>query len=150
MELNRFEEFTYIISKIYRSIQKIKLEELQKYELKGSHMSYVYFIGNSEEGLSFKEISDLSPDNKGLVSRNLKQLERRNIIFKEIENDKVYKGKFKLSLKGKEVFTNITKKTEELCEYVYLDNKELEIEDFYANLNKISEKLDLIVKKYYD
>ncbi len=147
MQLNRFEEFTYILSKIYRSIQKIKLEELQKYGLKGSHMSYIYFIGKHEQGLSFKEINELSPDNKGLVSRNLAYLMDKDIIVKELEANKVYKGKFKLSSKGKEVFASVTKRTEQLCEDVYLDKSEMQIEEFYRNLNSISDKLDLIVNE---
>ncbi len=147
MQLNRFEEFTYIISKIYRSIQKIKLEELQKYGLKGSHMSYIYFIGKNEQGLSFKQINELSPDNKGLVSRNLKYLMDNDVIYKKIEDNKVYKGTFKLSQKGQEIFASITKRTEQLCEEVYLNKNEMQLEEFYKNLNDISEKLDLIVQE---
>ncbi len=146
MFLSRFEEFTYVVSKIYRSIQKIKLDELQKYGLKGSHMSYIYCLGNNEDGLSFKEISELSVDNKGLVSRNLSYLLEKNIIVKNVDANKVYKGKFYLSKLGNEIFDNISRTTTELCKEVYLDKSESKIEEFYDNLNQISNTLDKILE----
>ena len=49
--MKRFENFTFLINKIYRDIQKIKLFELKKYGLKGSHMMCLYHLGREKEKL---------------------------------------------------------------------------------------------------
>lgn len=46
--MKRFENFTFLINKIYRDIQKIKLFELKKYGLKGSHMMCLYHLGREK------------------------------------------------------------------------------------------------------
>ena len=77
--MKRFENFTFLINKIYRDIQKIKLFELKKYGLKGSHMMCLYHLGREKEGLDFKTLCDLCDEDKGLISRNLTRSEERRV-----------------------------------------------------------------------
>ena len=64
-----------------------------------------------------------------------------------MEDDKVYKKKFKLSEKGGKIFEIIEEKTKNLSLKVYLDKDEKEIENFYKNLEEISNKISDIVKE---
>lgn len=145
--MKRFENFTFLINKIYRDIQKIKLFELKKYGLKGSHMMCLYHLGREKEGLDFKTLCDLCDEDKGLISRNLSYLRKEGYITGDLEDDKVYKKKFKLSEKGGKIFEIIEEKTKNLSLKVYLDKDEKEIENFYKNLEEISNKISDIVKE---
>lgn len=145
--MKRFENFTFLINKIYRDIQKIKLFELKKYGLKGSHMMCLYHLGREKERLDFKTLCDLCDEDKGLISRNLSYLRKEGYITGNLEDDKVYKKKFKLSEKGGKIFEIIEEKTKNLSLKVYLDKDEKEIENFYKNLEEISNKISDIVKE---
>ncbi|PID82521.1 MAG: hypothetical protein CSB16_00755 [Clostridiales bacterium] len=139
---NRLEQFTLLINNIYRSIQKIKLEELKKFGLKGSYMTCIHYLGISDRDLSFKELCNLCGEDKSLISKNLKSLIELEIVNKDSEGDKIYKSKFALSQKGKEIFEKIEKKTNAICSNVYLDKSENELQVFYSNLKEISAKLN--------
>ncbi len=141
--LERFENFTFLINKIYRDIQKIKLTALKNYGLKGSHMMCIYYLGK-EEGLSFKKLCELCDEDKALVSRNISYLKKEGYIEKE--DKKKYKSELKLSSEGKNVFNEIQDITTTLCEKVYFDKEKIAIDEFYKNLETISIRLDEIIK----
>ena len=46
--IERFETFTVLITKISRSIRKIKTEEMAKFNLKSPHVSCLYYLFKSE------------------------------------------------------------------------------------------------------
>lgn len=74
-------------------------------------------------------------------------LRKEGYITGDLEDDKVYKKKFKLSEKGGKIFEIIEEKTKNLSLKVYLDKDEKEIENFYKNLEEISNKISDIVKE---
>ncbi len=142
--LERFEEFTYLMSKINKDIQKIKLEELKKYGLKGAQMEFIHYIGKNGS-LSFKEICEYLHSDKAFVSRNLKLLEKAGFIKRELkQNNSIYS----LTNSGLDVYKLNKKKAEEICHLIYID--EDKIDTFYKNLHDISRKLDSIGEKNYD
>ncbi len=148
--MNRFENFTFLINKIHRDIQRIKLEELKKHGLKGSHMTCIHYLGKSDRGLSFKEVCKICDEDKSLVSKNLNYLVNNGLVVKDVIEDRTYKGKFKLSEMGRELFKKIDEKTNSVCSQIYLDKDEEELKVFYSNLKEISEKLSFHNNKNYN
>ena len=50
--IERFEAFTTSVTKAYKCIQKIKLEETERMGLKANHVMYLHYLGKSPEGLT--------------------------------------------------------------------------------------------------
>ncbi len=137
--LDRFEEFTFLISRINKDIQKIKLHQLKKYGLNGSQMEFIYYLGKYKE-LSFKEFCKVLNYDKAFVSRNLNLLKKQNLLIENFnQNNKTI---YSLNEQGIEIFRSNKQKTEQICKTVYLeDNKK---DSFYNNLIEISNKLHKI------
>lgn len=76
----RFETFTVLITKINRNIRKIKNREMAEYNLKGPHISCLYFIYLSG-GLTATELCERCEEDKATVSRSLDFLEKNGFVF---------------------------------------------------------------------
>ncbi len=137
--LDRFEEFTYLISKINKEIQRIKLNELKKYGLKGSQMEFIHYLGKHKE-LKFKELCEVLNSDKAFVSRTINDLKAKNIILEDYNKDK--KVLYSLDKKGLEIFELNIKKTKQICSEVYLDD--LKSEELYTSLRELADKLSII------
>ncbi len=143
---DRFEHFTFLISKIYRDIQKIKSVELKKYGLNGRHMMCLHFLGTNEDGLSFKELCQLCDEDKSQVSRSLTYLRKEGIIEYVGDGSKKYKEKIRLSDKGRIAFESIDKITLDICERVYLNKDKYALDTFYQNLEQVSERISSVLE----
>ncbi len=105
---DRFENFTLLIDKLGKIIQKIKNIEMKEYGLKAVHVMCIYHLNQSKEGLTNKELVNLTLEDKAAISRALILLKDKNII--DYEQNK-YNGKIKLTQNGKELAKFIHKKT---------------------------------------
>lgn len=74
MEAERFEQFSSLISGIYRDIQKLKAKWTEPLGLKAVHIFWVYLLKNHPEGLTASELSRHSHSNRSLVSREIQEL----------------------------------------------------------------------------
>lgn len=137
----RYEHFTVLISKINRCIKKIKNIEMIEYNLKGNHVSVLYYL-HVYNALTAKELCEKCEEDKGTISRTINYLEENKFIYSPCQNKKRYNSQFLLTEKGKEIAKEIEIKTNDLFEKVsnYL-NKE-ERENLYAYLFKLSTNLE--------
>jgi DNA-binding MarR family transcriptional regulator len=74
MEEERFEQFSSLISGIYRDIQKLKNKWTEALGMKSVHIFWVYLLKNHPEGLTASELSRHSQSNRSLVSREIQEL----------------------------------------------------------------------------
>lgn len=74
MESERFEQFSSLISGIYRDIQKLKTKWTEPLGMKSVHIFWVYLLKNHPEGLTAAELSRYSQSNRSLVSREIREL----------------------------------------------------------------------------
>ena len=74
MEEERFEQFSSLISGIYRDIQKLKTKWTEPLGMKAVHIFWVYLLKNHPEGLTASELSRHSQSNRSLVSREIQEL----------------------------------------------------------------------------
>lgn len=74
METERFEQFSALISGIYRDIQKLKNKWTEPLDMKAVHIFWVYLLKNHPEGLTASELSRHSQSNRSLVSREIQEL----------------------------------------------------------------------------
>ena len=139
----RFESFTYLISKIHRCIRKIKTEEMSEFNLKSTHVSCLYFLYN-EKSLTAKELCDLCGEDKGLMSRTIDFLENNGFVICNSKTAKKYKSPIELTEKGRQVGESITIKIKKILdlasEGLSDDNRVI----LYESLNLISNNLERI------
>lgn len=136
---DRFENFTFLIDKLSKIIQKIKNLEMKEYGLKAVHVMCIYHLNQVKEGLTNKELVNLTLEDKAAISRALILLKDNNII--DYEQNK-YNGKIKLTDNGYEIAKFIHLKTALALDAggVGLNDEERKI--LYKSLGIIEENLE--------
>lgn len=72
--------FTFLIAKLNKVIQKIKTFEISKFGLHPIHVSCVYYLGKNPQGLTAKELCNLSLEDKAAISRALKEAQEKGFV----------------------------------------------------------------------
>ena len=65
-----FEMFTVLMSKLSYQIKKINSEEMEKFTLKGTHLSCLYYLFKNKE-LTATELCDICNEDKASISRSV-------------------------------------------------------------------------------
>lgn len=143
---NRFKNFTVLIGKINRNIKRIKTEEMKDFNLKGPHVSCIYYL-YKEESLTLKELTDICEEDKGLISRSLDYLEKNGYLVCESTAKKRYRSHLSLTEKGKMVGKIISGKIDNILNEA---SRGLSDEDrviLYQSLTLISDGLIRIINE---
>ena len=105
----RFETFTVLITRISRSIKRIKADEMADFELKGPHVSCLYYL-SQRDGMTAAELCERCDEDKAAISRSLDDLEKNGYITCASGAGKRYKSPLRLTEKGKTVGCAISEK----------------------------------------
>lgn len=97
--VKRFELFTSAISGIYRDIQKIGRDEMERYGLKGAYAQYLLAIDRYPEGITAAQLCDICDKNKAAVSRIAAEMESKGLITRKGVNNQ-YKAPLLLTEEG--------------------------------------------------
>ena len=73
--VDRYERLSGLISGIYRQIQKLEREEMEKYGFKGAFAQYLLAMNHHPEGLTAAQLCDACDKDKAAVSRVLAEME---------------------------------------------------------------------------
>jgi len=109
----RFETFTTLIAKISRNIRKIKTEEVSEFNLKGPHVSCLYYLFK-HKSLTSKELCEICEEDKAAISRSIEYLEGNGYIQCESKTEKRYKCPLTLTKKGSQIGEKIAKKVDNI------------------------------------
>ncbi|MBQ7761571.1 MAG: MarR family transcriptional regulator [Clostridia bacterium] len=142
----RFESFTALITKISRSIRKIKNQEMQEYNLRAPHISCLYYL-YCNRSLTATELCERCEEDKATISRTLDYLEENGYIICESKAQKRYKSPLSLTEKGEEVGEKIYQRVNGVLEQVGKGLSEEERVSFYRCLTIISNDLEGVIKK---
>lgn len=74
----RFETFTILIARLSRSVKRIKAEQMADFQLKGPHVSCLYYL-SMQDGLTSAELCERADEDKAAISRSLDYLEKTAI-----------------------------------------------------------------------
>ena len=96
--VDRFRLFSASIAAIYRDIQKIEREEMEKYGLKGSFAQYLVILVQYPDGIPAARLTELSGNDKAAVSRAVSEMEERGLIRRN--GDKTYRAPLSLTEEG--------------------------------------------------
>lgn len=144
---DRYKNFTVLVLKIHRCIQKIKTEEIAGYNLKSQHVSCLYYI-YKEDSLTATELCEICQEDKSYISHSLRFLETNGYISCDSTAKKRYNAPFSLTEKGKEVGRFIADKIDSVLEPVSYGISEEDRTTMYRCLESISNNLERACEKY--
>ncbi len=139
--LDHFEMFTVLMSKLSYQIKKIKSEEMEKFNLKGTHLSCLYYLFKKKE-LTATELCDICNEDKASISRSVEYLERLNYLICESKTEKRYKSLIHLTQKGEEIAKSICHKIDDIVEMASAGLSDADREIMYRALKLISGNLN--------
>lgn len=143
--MDRYETFTILTSKIVRNVRKIKSFEMEEFNLKSPHVSCLYYLFKSENGLAAKDICDICEEDKAAVSRSLDYLENQGYIVCESKTEKRYNSLITLTEKGRRVGEIVAEKIDIAVQKASDGISEEKRAIFYECLTAISENLQKVV-----
>lgn len=142
----RFETFTVLINRISRNIRRIKNQEMAEYNLKGAHVSCLYYL-YKEKGLTATELCERCEEDKATISRALDYLEENSYIIRGPKDVKRYKSPILITEKGLVVGKKISEKIDGVLDEISNSMTEEERVRFYNSLSSISQRLDNVASE---
>ena len=143
--ISRYEHFSFLISSIYRSVQKIEREEMIKYGYKGAYAQYLAVMQRFPDGITATQLGDACEKDKAGVSRAVSEMLEKGLIRREQNKDTVYRAKLYLTDMGREAAAFVTQRAADAVNAVGLSDEDRD--GFYnvlvqiaANLANIGEK----------
>ena len=136
--LDRFEQFTAAISTIYRFVQKIERDEMEKYGLKGACAQYLLAMARHPEGITAAALCDVCDRDKAAVSRILSEMEEKGLIARAHSGESQYRAPLVLTAAGQKAANYVNQKASRAAE---LAGQGLSDEDrtvLYASLDRIT------------
>ena len=144
----RYETFTALILNISRCVQKIKNAEMASLGLKGRQVQCLFALFNLEEGASLTTLCELCGEDKGMMSRTLKDLTAQGLVYVDEQKERKYRNPVKLTEKGSEVAGIVSAKISEMLDLGSMGISEDEREQLYRSLALICDNLTKICNNY--
>lgn len=143
-----FELLTSGVTRIYKSIQKIKRLHMDPIGLKGTHVMCIHYLYTHPEGLAGTELCAKCREDKAGISRILSDLEASHMIcYQDAGNGKKYRTKAVLTEEGRAYGARISTYIEHavIAGGNGLDASDTEV--FYRVLFTIADNLDELCNK---
>ena len=140
--MRRFETFSMLITKINRNMRKLKSQEMRQFNLRSSHVHYIYYL-YKEKALSLKQLSEICVSDKAAVSRGIDELQELGYVKQS--GKRQYKLSFSLTEEGEKIGERLALKVDSVLEATSIGISEEKRLEFYNNLSKISENLQRLV-----
>lgn len=137
----RFETFTVLINQISRSIRRIKAEQMESINLKGPHVSCLYYLSKNGP-LTAAELCDRCEEDKAAVSRSLEYLEQNGYL--QIPEGKRYRRPLVLTQKGSAAGAEVSRRIDSIVALASCDVLEEDRLAMYRALSIISKNLEKI------
>ena len=144
--LQRFEQFTSAISAIYRDVQRIERDEMEKHGLRGAFAQYLLAISHHPQGITAAELCEVCDKDKAAVSRIIGELEAKGLLIKENESPGQYRAKLYLTPAGQEAASFVQKRASIAVELAGSGLEDTDRKIFYAALERISSNLQDICR----
>lgn len=147
MMYSRFEQFSFVISSIYRYIQKIERAEMVRYGFKGAYAQYLAALRRHPDGLTATQLCEACDLDKAAVSRVVGEMEQRGLVVRQNAGDSRYRARILLTDEGHRAADYVRERAEIAVQEV---GKNLSDEDrkvFYAALESIAANLQIISKE---
>lgn len=144
--VNRFAQFTGAISAIYRDIQKIERDEMEKYGLKGAYAQYLLAMERHPQGITAAALCDECDKDKAAVSRILAEMEAKGLVLRQT-GDGPYRARLHLTDSGRKAAGFVQEKAITAVELAGQGLADPDRRVFYAALALIAGNLQTICRE---
>ncbi|MCH5350992.1 MAG: winged helix-turn-helix transcriptional regulator [Clostridiales bacterium] len=146
----RYETFTLLVLNLSRCVQKIKNKEVESLGLKGTHVQCLFTLFNSDKGASLTELCSICGEDKGMMSRTLKELTAKGLVYIDEQENKKYRNPYKLTELGTESAKIVSEKVSRILDLVAVGVTEEDRVKMYDTLSHICNTLTEFCKSYKD
>ena len=143
----RFERFTVLINKISRSVKRIKNQEMSDHGLRATHVSCLDYL-SSPEPVTATDLCERCEEDKATISRAIDYLECNGYLIRDAKHPKRYKSPLVLTEKGWRVAEKISAKINAVLDEISVELTEEQRIAFYKSLALISDRLDVICRRF--
>ena len=142
--ISRYEHFSSVISGIYRCIQKIERDEMEKYGYKGAFAQYLAAMKRYPEGLTSVQLTEICDRDKAAISRAVAEMEEKGLIERE---GTAYRARLRLTEAGLRAAQFVCERAQSAVEAVSKDLTTSELDAVYASLSVIASNLEAVSKE---
>lgn len=144
--LSRYEQFSFLISVIYRHIQKIERDEMIKRGFKGSFAQYLAAVGRFPDGVTSAQLCEMCDKDKAAVSRAVTEMEAHGLIRREADGETLYRARLMLTAEGREMADYVAERARLAVREAGKGMSEDDRRVFYTVLDLIASNLQWISK----
>lgn len=144
--LTRYEQFSFLISVIYRHIQKIERDEMVKRGFRGPFAQYLAAIGRFPDGVTAAQLCEMCDKDKAAVSRAVTEMEAHGLIRREAEGETMYRARLVLTEEGRKTADFVAERARLAVTAAGKGMTEEDRRVFYAVLDMIATNLQWISK----
>ena len=142
--LERFEQFTFYISSVYRDVQKIERDEMEKHGLRGAFAQYLLAISRYPEGITAAGLCEVCDKDKSAVSRVVAEMEAKGLVIRETDGISQYRAKLRLTPEGEAAAEFVRQRASAAVELAGKGLSEEDRKAFYSELERICVSLQRI------
>ena len=142
--LSRYEQFSSIISTIYRRVQKIERDEMEKYGYKGAYAQYLSAINRHPEGVTAGQLCEICGKDKAAISRVAAEMEEKGLVQRV--GASMYRAKLVLTEEGERLAHVVSRRAAVAVDLVGEGLSDNDRSIFYAALEGIAQRLQQVEK----
>lgn len=141
----RFETFTVLLARISRSVRRMKAAQMAKFNLKGPHVSCLYYLCKVGP-MTAAELWKRCEEDKAAISRSLDSLEKMDYVSCECPDGKRYKALLRLTEAGEAVAGQIREEIDRILDAAGAGVEEQQREMMYRTLKTICANLEALTE----
>ena len=141
MLFNRYVVFSAHIEKLYKDIQKVKTDRMNRLGLRSTDMSVLIMASRHPNGLTVTELAAECGVDKAVVSRATHLLLLQGYMTSADSLLRNYRKKIKLTEKGVATVEAISHLAEQAMDEVSQDISKNDLDIFYRTLEKITQNI---------
>ena len=142
MLFDRYVTFSTHIEKLYKDIQKVKTDRMNRFGLRSTDVSVIIMASRHPDGLTVTELASECGVDKAVVSRAMHSLLLQGYMTYTNNILRNYRKKIKLTEKGMATVDTISHLAEQAVSEVSRDISQSDLDIFYRTLEKITKNLN--------
>ena len=143
MYAERFREFSGLVSRAEKALQRVKTENVKDYGLRGVHVSCLLALHERPEGLTATELASVCGVDRAQISRVTAELRGLDLVCEASPGPRRrYRGALELTEEGRAAAAEMAGIVDEKLQRVSGDIPPEELTVFYRVVGAIVERLE--------